>query len=577
MKRVLLTLCLLALCACTATQPTEPQPAPTKTQPEAATKAQVTTSTTGMVASNSDVASRIGADVLRQGGNAVDAAIATQFALAVTWPEAGNIGGGGFMLVAPPHKEVVCIDYRETAPLDATTDMYTFGENRHHHRHAGVPGTVAGMEQAHHKFGSLEWADLVTPAVELARNGFTVDEHLAGSLNSVLKKEKTQTADNLAELRRVYGKPDGTDWQAGDRLQLPDLANTLETIAHQGSKGFYQGKVAQAIADDMKAQGGIITTTDLAGYEARTRKAIHTTYLGHDVYGAPPPSSGGVTITLMLNMLERYDLVADERYSVRTLHLMTEAMKRAFSERAKHLGDTDFVEVPLAELTTKAYARSLAQSINPDKTTPSEELAPPIQLADESPSTTHFSVIDEQGMAVANTTTLEQAWGSRIITPGLGFVYNNEMGDFNWKPGHTDRKGRIGTPANIIEPGKRMLSSMSPTIVRQHGKAILVTGSPGGRTIINTVLGILVSTLDYNQPLAQTIDEPRIHHGWFPDELVVEPGIAESTLQDLRGLGHAVRVRTGPQGAAHSIRIDPKTGTRTGVADHRRGGTAAAP
>lgn len=581
MRTWIVALLALVLTACSSsttppvaepTSATSPAPKPAAAE----LRVHVAHSDKGMVSSVSDHASEIGAQVLRDGGNAVDAAIAVEFALAVTWPEAGNIGGGGFMLVAPPQSEVTCIDYREVAPLDATVDMYTLGENRHNHRHVGVPGTPAGMERAHERFGSMEWSKLVEPAVKLAREGFVIDGHLASSINRVLLSDEVQTTDHLAELRRVYGKPDGSLWEAGDTLVLPDLANTLQAIADRGADGFYRGPVAEQFAADMKAHGGLINEMDLAGYEARVRKAIHTTYRGYDVYGAPPPSSGGITITLMLNMLERYDLTQHGRFDTETVHLMAEAMKRAFSERAKHLGDTDFVDVPITELTSKVYARALAASITADKATPSEELAPPIELAHESTDTTHFSVVDSNGMAVANTTTLEQSWGSRVIPEGLGFVCNNEMGDFNWKPGYTDRKGRIGTAANIIEPGKRMLSSMSPTIVRQHGQAMLITGSPGGRTIINTVMGNLVSVLDYGMGLPETINSPRFHHQWFPDNIRMESGYDNTVAEQLRGMGHEVEVRSPNriQGSAHSIYIDPSSGERVGVADYRRGGKA---
>ncbi|MEQ9455055.1 MAG: gamma-glutamyltransferase [Phycisphaeraceae bacterium] len=567
---LLSTLVLLTLTACSST------PSAATLDPDL--RVDVAASTSGMVVSNSEQASQIGADILARGGNAVDAAIAVQFALAVTWPEAGNIGGGGFMVVAPADtNSVTCIDYRETAPAASTANMYTFGENRHHHRHVGVPGTVGGMALAYENYGTLPWAELVAPAIDLARNGFTIDEHLAASVNRVLESEKTQTADNLAELRRVYSKPDGTPWEASDTMTLPDLAHTLEIIAAQGADGFYHGQVAKAFADDMANNAGIITADDLASYHAKSRPAISTNYNGHTVYGAPPPSSGGVTITLILNMLEAFDTEGTSRYGSSRTHLLAEAMKRAFSERAKHLGDPDFVEIPVAQLTSKPYAHQLAGSISMARVTPSEQLAPPIELADESPSTTHFSIVDASGMAVSNTTTLEQAWGSRIIPKGLGFVLNNEMGDFNWKPGYTDRTWKIGTPANVIEPGKRMLSSMSPTIVKREGEVVAVIGSPGGRTIINTVLGIIISTIDDQMPMPEAVEASRMHHQWFPDKIVVEDTYSDSTITALRTLGHTVEVRDGSQGAAHCIAVDPGTGVITGVGDYRRGGYAIAP
>ncbi|WP_428390129.1 gamma-glutamyltransferase [Mucisphaera sp.] len=539
----------------------------------AGARSHVDQSTGGMVVSNSSDASEIGAAILGRGGNAVDAAIAVQFAMAVTWPEAGNIGGGGFMLVAQPGMDAVCIDYREVAPGAATVDMYAFGENRHHHRHVGVPGTVAGMAMAHGRYGRLPWRELVLPAMALARDGFEVDGHLAASLNRVLNDPKTKAADNLAELRRVYGKPGGGDWVDGDVMVLPDLAGTLEVIAEMGAMGFYRGEVAEQLAASMRRHGGLITEDDLALYQAKARLGVRTSYRGYDVYGAPPASSGGITIGLMLNVLETFEVGAMDRFGGELVHLMAETMKRGFRDRAAYLGDTDFVEVPMERLTSKLYAHELAAGIGPMATS-SESLAPPIALADEGPSTTHFSVIDAEGMAVSNTTTLEQAWGSRVIPEGLGFVLNNEMGDFNWKPGYTDRRGRIGTEANVIAPGKRMLSSMSPTIVKKDGEAVLVIGSPGGRTIINTVLGIVVSTVDHGMPLWEAIDAPRMHHAWFPDRITLEEGYEAEVIEALEAKGHEVRVREGSQGAAHGIAIDPETGLRTGVADYRRGGLA---
>jgi gamma-glutamyltranspeptidase/glutathione hydrolase len=566
----LLTGLVLSVAGCSGTPPTASR--------DDGLRVDVATSYAGMVSSNCDHASAIGVAVLARGGNAVDAAIAVQFALAVTWPEAGNIGGGGFMMIAEDgSEEVVCIDYRETAPGASTAEMYAFGENRHHHRHVGVPGSVAGMATAWERYGTLPWIDLVMPSVELAREGFEVNEHLAGSVNRVLQQDKTRTAANLAELRRVYSKADGTAWQAGDVMTLPDLANTLETIAHEGADGFYHGRVAEALAADMAANGGLITEADLNGYRSEVRPAIRVRYRGHDVYGAPPPSSGGVTIGLMLNMLESFDTSRSSRFGVQRTHLMAEVMKRAFSERAKHLGDPGFVDVPVAELTSKPYAHRLAASISMVRPTPSDELAAPIELAEESPSTTHFSVIDASGMGVSNTTTLEQAWGSRVIPAGLGFVLNNEMGDFNWKPGYTDRTGKIGTPANVIEPGKRMLSSMSPTIVKRDGSVVALIGSPGGRTIINTVLGILISTIDDGLPLAEAVEAPRMHHQWLPEKIVLEADYPDPTVRALRALGHEVELREGSQGAAHCIAVDSRSGLITGVADYRRGGSARSP
>ena len=530
----------------------------------------------GMVVSETETGSCVGRDVLAKGGNAVDAAIAVAFAMAVTWPEAGNVGGGGFMLVYPAGgRQPVCIDYRETAPAAATKTMFSLDENRLTHKMVGVPGTVRGLALAHERYGSLKWNELVEPAVKLAEDGFTVDRHLAGSLNGVLKRKNVRTEARYAELRRVYGHPDGRPWKAGDRMRLPDLANTLALIADSGPEAFYDGPIADQLVAEMRRGDGLIAKCDLEGYKAKVRAPIHGTFRGYDVFGPPPPSSGGIAVVEALNILENFDLRGRDRYSARNLHLVGETMRRVFCDRAKHLGDADFVEIP-GYLTEKAYARRLAEKISPSESTPSESLAPEIQLADESSSTTHFSVIDSTGMAVANTYTLEASWGACVVVSGAGFVLNNEMGDFNWLPGHTDRKGRIGTLPNVIEPSKRMLSSQSPTIVARDGRAVLITGSPGGRTIINTVIGIVLNVLEFRMSLPEAVDSPRMHHQWFPDRLDLE-GTDDARYGDavkqLRKMGHVVRSKSS-QGSAHSILVDPESGVYIGVADRRRGGRA---
>ncbi|MBC8872005.1 MAG: gamma-glutamyltransferase [Planctomycetes bacterium] len=530
----------------------------------------------GMVVSETETGSCVGRDVLAKGGNAVDAAVAVAFAMAVTWPEAGNIGGGGFMLVYPGSgREPVCIDYREMAPAAATKTMFSLDENRFTHKMVGVPGTVRGLALAHERYGSLKWNELVEPAVRLAEDGFTVDRHLAGSLNGVLKRKNVRTEARYAELRRVYGHPDDRPWKAGDRMRLPDLAHTLALIADSGPDAFYNGPIADQLVAEMRRGGGLIAKCDLEGYKAKVREPIHGTFRGYDIFGPPPPSSGGIAVVEALNILENLDLCSHDRYSARNLHLIGETMRRVFCDRAKHLGDSDFVEIP-RHLTEKAYARRLADKISPSESTSSESLAPEIQLADESSNTTHFSVIDSTGMAVANTYTLEASWGACVVVSGAGFVLNNEMGDFNWLPGHTDRKGRIGTPPNLIEPSKRMLSSQSPTIVARDGRAVLITGSPGGRTIINTVIGIVLNVLEFGMSLPEAVDSPRMHHQWFPDRLDLE-GTDDARYGDavkqLRKMGHVVRSKSS-QGSAHSILVDPESGVYIGVADRRRGGRA---
>ncbi len=535
-----------------------------------------------MVVSVCPLASRVGRDVLADGGNAVDAGVAVEFALAVTWPEAGNIGGGGFMMVHPGRshagRPVVCIDYREVAPRRASERMFGPDDGRHTHKIVGVPGTVHGMVTAHRRYGSLTWKRLVRPAITLAGSGFLVDKALARSINAVMAAKSVQEHPRHRELRRVYGHPAGRPWKAGDRLVLPDLANTLKRIASRQDHGFYDGKTARLLAREMKRNGGLITRDDLDAYRARVRPAIHGTFRGHDIYGAPPPSSGGTCVVQMLNILERLPFDRHPRLSAPQLHLLAETMKRAFCDRARHLGDADFVDIP-DHLTSKTYAQRLARSITSHRATPSEKLAPEITIADESPSTTHFSVVDRDGMAVSNTTTLEASWGARIVVPGAGFVLNNEMGDFNWTPGRTDRKGRVGTDANLIRPRKRMLSSQSPTIVARGGHAVLVTGSPGGRTIINTSLQMVLSVIAFGEDLPTAMKTPRIHHQWFPDRILVETasdGITDGTIGQLKTLGHTVlkRSKRSTQGDAHSITIDPITGRLHGVADFRRNGSA---
>jgi len=544
----------------------------------------VATSTKGMVVSETPEATRIGRDVLAEGGNAVDAAVAVAFALAVTWPEAGNIGGGGFMMVAPTDGEVVCVDYRETAPAAATEGMFVDNPNRYHHRAVGTPGTVRGLFLAHATYGRLPWRRLVEPAAKLARNGFEVDEHLAASLNRVLDEFDVREDDRYQELRRCYGHPQGRPWRTGGTLILPDLAATLALIAEQGPDAFYQGRIADQIVAEMQSGEGLITREDLAGYEAKIRPAASAEIKGFEVFGPPPPSSGGTTVLLILRMLDEQGLepAPEDYWNPGQVHLMAEAMKRAFRERAAHLGDPDFVGIP-NHLYDDEFIAESARSISLDKATPSSSLAGDIELSEgpyEGESTTHFSVLDGDGMAVSNTYTIEQPYGARVVVRGAGFLLNNEMGDFNWYPGYTNRRGKIGTDANLLEPGKRMLSSTAPTIVKRDGKVVLLTGSPGGRTIINTVSCILVQTLLFGLPLEEAIQGPRIHHQWFPDVIEVEhlDGLRwEQLLTELRSKGHTVKEsprRDGRQGSAHSIGVNRESHIMTGVADWRRGGKA---
>lgn len=533
-------------------------------------------------------ASEAGRDVLRAGGNAVDAAISTAFALAVTHPAAGNIGGGGFLVAyLADRREVVTVDFREAAPLAASERMYLdekgalLPRHRAGPRAAGVPGTVRGLGLAHERWGSRPWAELVAPAVRLARDGFDVSETLARSLNAQVFRgaDATDVPEDLGPRGNRLGdfpasvaafrKPDGVPWKAGDRLVQADLAATLARIAAIGPDEFYRGRTAELIAQDSRASRGLITLEDLASYKAKVRPPVHGTYRGRDVYGMGPAASGGIVTVLALNILERYDLKASGPTSVETLHRVAEASRRAFFVRATQVADPDFVRVPVAKLTSKAYASELAATIT-DRATPSANLAPfPIEGV-EGTDTTHLSTMDSAGGAVALTYTLEEGYGSKSVVPGAGFLLNNEMGDFNLVPGSTTASGRVGTPANLIAPGKRMLSSQAPTIVLDSGKVRLVTGSPGGRTIPSTVLWVLLNALEFGRSPRAIVDAPRAHHPWFPDALVLEgPRWDESTKRALRERGHTVR-GVGLQGDANTIVVDLERGTLHGVADRRR-------
>jgi gamma-glutamyltranspeptidase/glutathione hydrolase len=537
----------------------------------------IVTARRGMVVSVSRHGSEAGLEMLKQGGNAVDAAVATAFALAVSHPAAGNIGGGGFMIVHPPpgaDAQPVCVEYRETAPRAATRTMFSSDDSSYGHKIVGVPGTVRGMELAHRRFGKLPWKMLLAPAVRLASEGFALEAPLAFDLNQLLASEHSR---RFAELQRVFAPPQGRrEWKVGDRLVQPDLARTLRQIGEQGADAFYRGVIAEQIAAEMRAGGGLIDQQDLAAYQANLRRPVHGTYRGYDIYGPPPPSSGGICLVQMLNVLQPLELKQKGRWSPDAVHLMVEAMRRAYCDRARYLGDADFVSIP-DHLTSKAYASKLRDSIDPRRATPSEALVPDLPLAAEGESTTHFSVVDADGMAVANTYTLEHSYGSRVVVRGAGFLLNNEMGDFNWRPGHTDRRGTIGTLPNQIEPGKRMLSSQTPTIVARDGRAYLVTGSPGGRTIINTVLQIVLNVVEFELGPRAAVDAPRLHHQWFPDRIRFE-GVKRddfsALVRELEQRGHRWDTSGSRQGDAHTILVD-REGTLHGAADRRISGHAA--
>lgn len=533
----------------------------------------------GMVVSVNPEASDAGLQVLAAGGNAVDAAITVALCLAVTFPEAGNIGGGGFMMVWPgllnegaAASVPVCIEYRETCPASITRDSFINESRQEGHHTVGVPGTVRGLALAHQKFGTRPWAELVAPAMRLAKEGFPVDATLASGLNKLLQQTK-----DFPEFRRVYGKPDGTPWTKGDRLTQPDLSQTLAILAAEGPDAFYKGAISQKIIAEMKAGGGAITSDDLAGYQANVRSPVHTNYRGFDVYAPPPPSAGGTQLIECLNILEQYDLAKWGPKSSQAAHLIAEAMRRAGCDRVRYQGDPAFTQIP-PELVTKEHARKVSQDLKLDRATRSEDIARDITLSDEPPSTTHFSIADGNGMAVANTYTLQNSYGSRVVVRGAGFLLNNEMTDFNWRPGITTRTGRVGTAPNEMAPGKRMLSSQCPTLVSRDGKLLLVTGSPGGRTIPSTVLCVVLNVLDFGMSIRDAVDAPRWHHQWFPDRLQFEHlGDLEFAKQitELRALHHdfgddVKKLGDGyrRQGDAHSILI--RDGQLQGASDWRR-------
>jgi gamma-glutamyltranspeptidase/glutathione hydrolase len=543
---------------------------PTEVAPADSPNDHVVCCHNGLVVSVSDPASDVGVSILQEGGNAVDAAVATAFALAVAYPPAGNLGGGGFMLVhpAPGEGAPTAFDYREVAPAAAWRTMFAPGETQFSPKAVAVPGTVRGMGLAHQRFGTLPWSRLLQPAIRLAQNGFVLDANLADSLNLTLGLAKEH-----AEFQRVFGKPGGGPWRVGDRLVQPNLAGTLQVLADQGPDAFYHGPIAAAIVAEMARGQGLITAADLAGYCAVERPPLTTRYRGvYDVYVPSPPSSGGVCLLEVLNILDNFDLKYWGRWSAPTLHVMAEAMRRATCDRARYLGDPAFVEIP-AKLTAPAYGRQLAATIDLRAATRSDSLAKDIPLVREGDSTTHFSIIDNRGMAVANTYTLERRWGSRVVVKDMGFLLNNDMMAFNLFPGATNRHGQVGTEPNTIAPNKRMLTSMTPTIVTQGGHVKVITGSPGSRAIPYTVASILVSVLDFEMPVEEAVAAPRLSQEWFPDHLSFEaPDRFPETIRALRAMGHTIVAAR--QGDAHTIWVRGPN-DYVGVADRRINGKAS--
>jgi gamma-glutamyltranspeptidase / glutathione hydrolase len=536
----------------------------------------------GMVVAQEQRAARIGVEILDQGGNAVDAAVAVGFALAVTYPRAGNIGGGGFMVIhlAKENRDTT-IDYRETAPAAATAAMFldAKGEpdpakSRDSALSVGVPGTVAGLALAHEKYGSgkLSLADLLRPAIDLARKGFPVEDDVADSL--------PRARERLARWPSTSGillKNGGEALEAGDRLIQFDLAATLEAIAREGPRAFYQGRTAAQIAGAVQKAGGIMTKDDLANYQAIERAAVRGSYRGYDIVSMPPPSSGGVHLIEMLNILEGYDLAKLGR-GENAMHLLIEAMKRAYADRAMFMGDPDAVKMPIAGLISKKYAAALRAGIG-DKATPPGDLRPGKPADFEGQNTTHFSIVDRDGNAVSNTYTLNFSYGLGLIADGTGVLLNNELDDFTARPGASNAYGLVGFAANLPGAGKRPLSSMTPTIVLKDGKPFIITGSPGGSRIITAVLQVIVNAIDFHMPIAEAVGAPRLHQQWQPEDVFVEPGFDPAVLAALEARGHKI-TPTRPFTSANSVAVAPKTlfapMSYVGAADARTRGALAA-
>jgi gamma-glutamyltranspeptidase / glutathione hydrolase len=535
-----------------------------------------------MVVSIHELASDAGVEVLKAGGNAIDAAVATGFALAVVHPQAGNIGGGGFMLIRMADGTVHFLDYREKAPKAATIDMYldkqgnvvpklsTVG-----YKAIAVPGSVAGMAKAEKDWGKLGLAKVMAPAIKLARDGFALPYEYE-------REFQDETLAQFPESRRIFQR-NGNYYKAGDVFKQPELARTLERIA-QNPDDFYKGALAKEIAAAMQKGGGLITAEDMASYEVKEREPVHGSYRGYDIVSAPPPSSGGVALVETLNILENYDLTKLGNRSADAIHLTIEAFRRSFMDRAEFMGDPDYTKIPVASLIDKKYAAAWRQSLNPEHASVSKEMKRPVSAFNEldvqarlaavaipePEHTTHYSVVDEAGNAVAVTTTLNGGFGSFVTTEGLGFLMNNEMDDFAAKQGVPNMYGLIQGPGNAVGPGHRPLSAMTPTIVTKEGQLFLVLGSPGGPTIITTVANVLMGVVDYGLDIQQAVDAARFHNQWLPDEIRVERGrLSPDTVKLLEGKGHKINSRDRYWGDAECIMIDPRTGERLGGHDSR--------
>ncbi|MCU8087790.1 gamma-glutamyltransferase [Shewanella sp. SM21] len=529
----------------------------------------------GMVASQETLASRTGVEILKQGGNAVDAAVAVAFSLAVTLPRAGNIGGGGFMLVhIAKENKTIAIDYREMAPSKAKKNIF-LDENgdaveklsREHGLAVGVPGTVMGMSLALEKYGTMTLAQVTAPAIKMAQEGINITPDLAQSLAG-LKRRMAQWPTTAA----IFYKADGSDYQVDDILKQPELAHSLSLIAEKGTKGFYEGETATKLINAVKDAGGIMTLDDLKNYKVVEREPVRGEYRGYEVVSMPPPSSGGVHIIEMLNVLQQFPIDKLGHNTAQTIHLMAETMKYAYSDRSEYLGDPDFYKVPVRALTSKDYAQKIASQIAMNKATPSAEIKPGKLAPYESDQTTHFSVVDKWGNAVSNTYTLNFSYGSGLVAKGTGILLNNEMDDFSAKPGVPNGYGLVGGDANAVEGNKRPLSSMSPTIVMKDGKPFLVTGSPGGSRIITTTLQIIMNVIDHGLNIAEASNAARVHHQWQPDELRVESNFNRDTISLLEAKGHKVKVQSA-MGSTQSIMVTEQG--IFGASDPRHSGSEA--
>ncbi|ECG8589836.1 gamma-glutamyltransferase [Salmonella enterica subsp. salamae] len=523
----------------------------------------------GMVASVDAMATQVGVDILKQGGNAVDAAVAVGYALAVTHPQAGNLGGGGFMLLRTKDGATTAIDFREMAPAGATRDMFLDEQGNPDskksltsHLASGTPGTVAGFSLALEKYGSLPLNKVVRPAIKLAQEGFIVNDALADDLKTYGSEVLPQHENSKA----IFWK-DGEPLKKGDKLVQQNLANSLTMIAENGPDAFYKGEIADQIVEEMRQHGGLITKEDLANYRAVERTPIVGSYRGYQIFSMPPPSSGGIHIVQILNILENFDMKKYGFGSADAMQIMAEAEKYAYADRSEYLGDPDFVNVPWQALTSKAYAKSIAGQIDINKAKPSSEIRPGKLAPYESDQTTHFSVVDKEGNAVAVTYTLNTTFGTGIVAGNTGILLNNQMDDFSAKPGVPNVYGLVGGDANAVGPKKRPLSSMSPTIVIKEGKTWLVTGSPGGSRIITTVLQMVVNTIDFGMNVAEATNAPRFHHQWLPDELRVEKGFSPDTLKLLEQKGQNVALKEA-MGSTQSIMVGPD-GELYGASDPR--------